>query len=47
MTSEHPCDVEAILLAETCARLRDVKRRWIPDGITRANHDISPAVRLS
>jgi hypothetical protein len=41
--AERPCDVDAILPAETCARLRDVKRRWDPDGIIRANHALSVA----
>jgi hypothetical protein len=41
--AERPCDVDAILPAETCARLRDVKRRWDPDGIVRANHALSVA----
>ena len=33
-----PCDVDAILPAEICARLREVKDRWDPDGVIRANH---------
>jgi hypothetical protein len=41
--TERPCDVDAILPAETCARLRDVKSRWDPDGIIRANHALSSA----
>lgn len=41
--AERPCDVDAILPAETCARLREVKRRWDPDGIVRANHALSIA----
>ena len=36
--AERPSDVEAILPAETCRRLGEVKRRWDPDGIVRANH---------
>jgi FAD/FMN-containing dehydrogenase len=41
--AERPCDVDAILPAETCARLRDVKRRWDPDDVVRANHALSVA----
>jgi FAD/FMN-containing dehydrogenase len=41
--AERPCDVEAILPAETCARLSEVKRRWDPDGMIRANHALSVA----
>jgi FAD/FMN-containing dehydrogenase len=41
--AERPCDIDAILPAETCARLRDVKRRWDPDGIVQANHALSVA----
>ncbi len=39
--AERPCDVDAILPAETCARLREVKRRWDPAGRIRANHLVS------
>ncbi len=41
--AERPCDIDAILPAETCARLREVKDRWDPDGIVRANHALSVA----
>ena len=30
--TERPCDVDAILPAEVCARLAEVKRKWDPDG---------------
>jgi hypothetical protein len=39
--TERPCDVEAILPPETCDRLADVKRRYDPDGMIRANHALS------
>lgn len=39
--AERPCEVEAILPAETCARLAEVKRRWDPRGMIRANHALS------
>jgi hypothetical protein len=41
--AERPCDIDAILPAETCARLREVKRQWDPSGILRANHALSIA----
>jgi hypothetical protein len=41
--ADRPCDVDAILPAETCSRLSDVKRKWDPDGIIRANHSVSLA----
>jgi hypothetical protein len=39
--TEGPCDVDAILPAETCDRLREVKRKWDPQGRIVANHLIS------
>lgn len=44
--AERPCDADAILPAETCSRLADVKRKWDPDGTIVANHTVSldPAV---
>jgi len=39
--AERPCDVDAILPPETCARLGEIKRRWDPDGLILANHMIS------
>jgi hypothetical protein len=41
--SERPCDIDAILPADTCARLADVKRKWDPDEMVRANHSVSLA----
>jgi hypothetical protein len=39
--AERPCDVDAILPAEVCARLADVKRRYDPDGMIVANHALT------
>ncbi len=39
--AERPCDANAILPAETCSRLAEVKRRWDPDGIIRGNHVVA------
>jgi hypothetical protein len=39
--AERPCDADAILPPETCARLAEVKRRWDPDGTIVANHAVS------
>jgi hypothetical protein len=39
--SERACDVDAILPPATCARLREIKRRWDPSGVIRANHELS------
>jgi hypothetical protein len=41
--ADRPTDLEAIFAPETLARLRDVKRRYDPDGLISANHNISPA----
>jgi FAD/FMN-containing dehydrogenase len=41
--AERACDVESILPAEVCERLGEVKRRWDPDGLIRANHNLAPA----
>jgi FAD binding domain len=41
--AERPCDLDAILPPETCARLRKVKQRWDPDGMILANHAVSLA----
>ena len=43
-TSTSPkrrCDVDAILPADVCDRLREVKRRWDPEGRIVANHVVS------
>jgi FAD binding domain len=38
---DSQCDVDAILPAETCSRLAEVKRAWDPDGMIVANHAVS------
>jgi hypothetical protein len=38
--AERPCDVDAILPAETCGRLAEVKRHWDPDDRILANHRV-------
>jgi hypothetical protein len=39
--AERPCETEAILPADTCKRLAEVKRKWDPDELIRANHAVS------
>jgi hypothetical protein len=39
--TEGPCDVDAILPAETCERLAEVKSHWDPEGMIVANHTVS------
>jgi len=39
--AERPCDADAILPAETCARLAEVKRKWDPEGTIVANHVVA------
>jgi hypothetical protein len=39
--AERPCDVDAILPAEVCDRLTEVKRAWDPDGLFVANHAVA------
>jgi FAD binding domain len=41
--AERPCDVDAILPAETCERLAQVKRSWDPDNRILANHAVALA----
>jgi hypothetical protein len=41
--AERPCDVDAILPAETCSRLAHVKRSWDPDNLILANHAVALA----
>jgi hypothetical protein len=38
---ERPAPLEQILPPETCERLAEVKRRWDPEGMIRANHELS------
>lgn len=41
--AERPCDADAILPPEVCARLADVKRRYDPDDRIVANHAVAIA----
>jgi hypothetical protein len=41
--AERPCDVEALLPAETCERLAQVKRTWDPGDLILANHSVASA----
>jgi hypothetical protein len=38
---DSPCDVDAILPADTCSRLTKVKHAWDPDGTIVANHIVA------
>jgi FAD binding domain len=39
--TEAPCDVDAILPADVCTRLAEVKRKWDPEASIVANHTVS------
>ena len=39
--TERPCDADAILPEDVCARLAEVKRKWDPEGMIVANHSVS------
>jgi hypothetical protein len=39
--AERSCAIDAILPAETHERLLEVKRRWDPDGVIVANHELA------
>ncbi len=41
--ADRPTELEAIFAPETLERLRDVKRRYDPDGLISGNHNISLA----
>jgi FAD/FMN-containing dehydrogenase len=41
--ADRPCDADAILPPEVCARLAEVKRKWDPDGRILGNHAVSLA----
>jgi FAD binding domain len=41
--ADRPTDLEAIFAPETLERLRDVKRRYDPDGVISGNHNVSLA----
>ena len=38
---ERPAPLEQILPPDACERLAEVKRRWDPEGMIRANHELS------
>jgi hypothetical protein len=39
--ADRPCDADAILPPDVCARLAEVKRKWDPDGRIVGNHAVS------
>jgi len=39
--TERPCDADAILPADVCTRLAEVKRKWDPEAMIVANHSVS------
>jgi hypothetical protein len=39
--TERPCEVDAILPSDVCARLAEVKRKYDPEGRIVANHSVS------
>jgi FAD/FMN-containing dehydrogenase len=39
--AERPCDADAILPADVCVRLADLKRQWDPDGRVIGSHAVS------
>lgn len=41
--AERRCELDAILPAETCKRLAEVKRRWDPDDMIVTNHPLPAA----
>jgi FAD binding domain len=41
--AERSCGIDAILPADTHERLLEVKRRWDPEGIISANHELTVA----
>ena len=41
--ADRPTDLEALFAPETLERLREVKRRYDPDGLISGNHNISLA----
>jgi hypothetical protein len=42
--AERTCEIDAILPAQTHERLQEVKRRWDPDGLIRANHELAVGI---
>lgn len=41
--TERPCEVDAILPEEACARLSQIKRSWDPEDVILANHAVARA----
>jgi FAD/FMN-containing dehydrogenase len=41
--ADRPSDLDEILPADVCDRLREIKRRWDPDGTIMGNHELSLA----
>ena len=41
--ADRPTDLEALFADETLERMRDVKRRYDPDGLIQGNHNVSLA----
>lgn len=41
--AERPCDADAILPPDVCARLSEVKRQYDPDGVFQSNHELALA----
>jgi FAD binding domain len=39
--ADRPCDTDAILPADVCSRLAEVKRKWDPEGRIVASHTVS------
>jgi FAD/FMN-containing dehydrogenase len=39
--ADRPCDADAILPPDVCARLAEVKRKWDPDGRILGNHAVA------
>ena len=42
--AERTCEIDAILPAQTHERLLQVKQRWDPDGLIRANHELAVGI---
>ncbi len=42
--AERPCDADAILPPDVCARLGEVKRKWDPNGMIVANHAVAAPI---
>jgi hypothetical protein len=42
--AERTCEIDSILPAQAHERLLEVKRRWDPDGLIRANHELAVGI---